>query len=244
MRKKKLDAVVTPGSDISSVLAIGGFPGISVPAGFDKKGVPFGICFGGLKGSEPKRFGDIRKVVKMLPKRATTTKAMMVNEGNTSHAASKNEEQRTRRSTSRLIEEVEEIHGEEVSLKALLKRLDDLEKHNKLLMAENKAVREENEKRAEDAMYEKDGEELSSGTPVVRKSHVEEMRKNHHEEFSSINGVLYYTPQILELAGVGVLLSNMGISSDFASLLVSVVTTLLMLPCITVAMRLMDISGR
>ncbi|KAF9620773.1 hypothetical protein IFM89_014506 [Coptis chinensis] len=54
MRKKKLDAVVTPGYDISFVLAIGGFPGISVPAGFDKKGVPFGICFGGLKGSEPK----------------------------------------------------------------------------------------------------------------------------------------------------------------------------------------------
>jgi len=46
MRQNKLDAFVTP-------LAIGGFPGISVPAGYDEKGVPFGICFGGLRGSEP-----------------------------------------------------------------------------------------------------------------------------------------------------------------------------------------------
>lgn len=64
------------------------------------------------------------------------------------------------------------------------------------------------------------------------------------QQFSGINGVLYYTPQILEQAGVGVLLSNMGISSASSSLLISAVTTLLMLPCIAVAMRLMDISGR
>lgn len=51
---KKLDALVTPGSVVAPVLAIGGFPGISVPAGYDKNGVPFGITFGGLKGSEPK----------------------------------------------------------------------------------------------------------------------------------------------------------------------------------------------
>ncbi|KAI3980662.1 hypothetical protein MKX01_025227 [Papaver californicum] len=64
------------------------------------------------------------------------------------------------------------------------------------------------------------------------------------QQFSGINGVLYYTPQILEQAGVGVLLSNLGISSTSSSLLISAVTTLLMLPCIAVAMRLMDISGR
>ncbi|KAL9681116.1 hypothetical protein QQ045_012897 [Rhodiola kirilowii] len=64
------------------------------------------------------------------------------------------------------------------------------------------------------------------------------------QQFSGINGVLYYTPQILEEAGVGVLLSNIGISSDSASLLISGLTTLLMLPCIAVAMRLMDLSGR
>ncbi|XAR73664.1 hypothetical protein NMG60_11007709 [Bertholletia excelsa] len=64
------------------------------------------------------------------------------------------------------------------------------------------------------------------------------------QQFSGINGVLYYTPQILEQAGVGVLLSNMGLRSDSASLLISALTTLLMLPSIGVAMRLMDIAGR
>ncbi|KAL3525152.1 hypothetical protein ACH5RR_013524 [Cinchona calisaya] len=64
------------------------------------------------------------------------------------------------------------------------------------------------------------------------------------QQFSGINGVLYYTPQILEQAGVGVLLSNIGIGSDSASLLISGLTTLLMLPSIGVAMRLMDIAGR
>ncbi|KAG9442592.1 hypothetical protein H6P81_018446 [Aristolochia fimbriata] len=54
MAEKNLDAVVTPESRVSSVLAIGGYPGISVPAGYRANGVPFGICFGGLRGSEPK----------------------------------------------------------------------------------------------------------------------------------------------------------------------------------------------
>ncbi|KAJ9178828.1 hypothetical protein P3X46_010677 [Hevea brasiliensis] len=59
VRKHKLDALVTPydlrrSSDISTLLAIGGYPGITVPAGYDNVGVPFGICFGGLKGIEPK----------------------------------------------------------------------------------------------------------------------------------------------------------------------------------------------
>ncbi|KAG0453962.1 hypothetical protein HPP92_025266 [Vanilla planifolia] len=53
MKEKRLDAVVAPDSSISSVLAIGGYPGISVPAGYAHAGAPFGICFGGLKGSEP-----------------------------------------------------------------------------------------------------------------------------------------------------------------------------------------------
>lgn len=63
-------------------------------------------------------------------------------------------------------------------------------------------------------------------------------------QFSGINGVLYYTPQILEQAGVGVLLSNLGLTSESASLLISGLTTLLMLPSIGVAMRLMDVAGR
>jgi amidase len=54
VRENRLDALVTPGADAAPVLAIGGFPGINVPAGYDNKGVPFGITFGGLKGSEPK----------------------------------------------------------------------------------------------------------------------------------------------------------------------------------------------
>ncbi|KAF9604496.1 hypothetical protein IFM89_006851 [Coptis chinensis] len=107
---------------------------------------------------------------------------MMVNEGNTSHAISKNEERRTRRSTSRMIEEEEEMQEKEVSLKDLLRRMNELEKQNQMLMAENKLIREEKEKHAEDAMYEKDDEESSSGAPIVRKSHLEERKKSHIKE--------------------------------------------------------------
>ncbi|KAI3842529.1 hypothetical protein MKX03_034395 [Papaver bracteatum] len=49
-----LDAIVTPGSSFSTVLAIGGHPGISVPAGYDMDGMPIGMCFGGLKFTEAK----------------------------------------------------------------------------------------------------------------------------------------------------------------------------------------------
>ncbi|XP_077231336.1 putative amidase At4g34880 [Tasmannia lanceolata] len=54
MKEKKLDALVTPGAIASSILAIGGFPGISIPAGYGSDGIPFGIYFGGRRGSEPK----------------------------------------------------------------------------------------------------------------------------------------------------------------------------------------------
>ncbi|KAL3639836.1 Monosaccharide-sensing protein 2 [Castilleja foliolosa] len=64
------------------------------------------------------------------------------------------------------------------------------------------------------------------------------------QQFSGINGVLYYTPQILQQAGVEVLLSNLGLGSDSASFLISAVTNLLMLPSIAVAMRFMDVAGR
>ncbi|KAI4317443.1 hypothetical protein L6164_025310 [Bauhinia variegata] len=53
MKKKKLDAVVLPTYMFAHVLAIGGYPGVTVPAGYGKDG-PFGILFGGLKGYEPK----------------------------------------------------------------------------------------------------------------------------------------------------------------------------------------------
>ncbi|KNA20376.1 hypothetical protein SOVF_053120 [Spinacia oleracea] len=64
MVEHELDAMVTPDSSFSSVLAIGGYPGISVPAGYDKYGVPFGICFGGIKGTEPKLIEQATKIRK------------------------------------------------------------------------------------------------------------------------------------------------------------------------------------
>ncbi|XP_024995304.1 probable amidase At4g34880 [Cynara cardunculus var. scolymus] len=51
MKKNKLDALVTPYSHGSTVLAIGGYPGISVPSGYDDNGAPYGICF--QAASEP-----------------------------------------------------------------------------------------------------------------------------------------------------------------------------------------------
>lgn len=54
MKKYKLDALVTPMAEVALVLGVGGYPAINVPAGYEESGVPYGICFGGLKGSEPK----------------------------------------------------------------------------------------------------------------------------------------------------------------------------------------------
>ncbi|XP_026433082.1 probable amidase At4g34880 [Papaver somniferum] len=54
MIKNNSDAVVIPGNSFSTVLAIGEHPGIIVPAGYEDDGMPVGICFGGLRGSEPK----------------------------------------------------------------------------------------------------------------------------------------------------------------------------------------------
>ena len=54
IKERQLDAILTPDYSASSLLAIGGHPGIVVPAGYDKQGVPFGLCFGGLQGYEPR----------------------------------------------------------------------------------------------------------------------------------------------------------------------------------------------
>lgn len=76
MVENRLDAVVTPGSSISPVLAIGGFPAINVPAAYDNKGMPIGICFSGLKGYEPtlieisygfEQATNVRKIPTFIP---------------------------------------------------------------------------------------------------------------------------------------------------------------------------------
>jgi amidase len=54
MRQHQLDAILTPDSSAALVLAYNGLPGIVVPAGYDEQGVPFSVCFGGLKGYEPR----------------------------------------------------------------------------------------------------------------------------------------------------------------------------------------------
>ncbi|MCO5564157.1 hypothetical protein L7F22_017813 [Adiantum nelumboides] len=64
------------------------------------------------------------------------------------------------------------------------------------------------------------------------------------EQFGGINAVLNFTPKILQESGTEVLLSQMGIGSDSASILASAATSLVALPFIVVSMRLMDIAGR
>ncbi|XP_027114017.2 probable amidase At4g34880 [Coffea arabica] len=54
MKENKLDALVTPAANILYAISAGGYPGINVPAGYNSNGTPYGISFGGLKGSEPK----------------------------------------------------------------------------------------------------------------------------------------------------------------------------------------------
>ncbi|XP_074275638.1 putative amidase At4g34880 [Silene latifolia] len=54
MEENELDAMVTPGTKAIPIMAIGGYPGITVPAGYDEHGIPFGMLFAGLKGTEPK----------------------------------------------------------------------------------------------------------------------------------------------------------------------------------------------
>ncbi|XP_010690416.2 probable amidase At4g34880 [Beta vulgaris subsp. vulgaris] len=54
MKENELDAMVTPGTKAIPVMAIGGYPGITIPAGYDEHGIPFGMLFSGLKGTEPK----------------------------------------------------------------------------------------------------------------------------------------------------------------------------------------------
>ncbi|KAI5060983.1 hypothetical protein GOP47_0023488 [Adiantum capillus-veneris] len=62
------------------------------------------------------------------------------------------------------------------------------------------------------------------------------------QQFSGLNAVLYYTPQILQASGAEGLLSNL--SKDSTSLLASTISGILVIPFILWAVRLMDTSGR
>lgn len=76
MKELKLDAVLAGSTISTSVPAIAGYPGISVPSGYDKDGVPLGVIFVGKKGSEPtlieiayafERATHVRKPPSFLP---------------------------------------------------------------------------------------------------------------------------------------------------------------------------------
>ncbi|KAL8137143.1 hypothetical protein V2J09_003144 [Rumex salicifolius] len=71
MHENQLDAMVTPGTKAIPVMAIGGYPGITVPAGYDEEGKPFGMLFSGIKGSEVKlieiAFGFEQATLKRKP---------------------------------------------------------------------------------------------------------------------------------------------------------------------------------
>ncbi|XP_077231068.1 putative amidase At4g34880 isoform X2 [Tasmannia lanceolata] len=54
MNDHNLDAMLAPEFFAYPMLAIGGYPAIVVPAGYDPDGVPYAIMFAGLKGSEAK----------------------------------------------------------------------------------------------------------------------------------------------------------------------------------------------
>ncbi|KAK8951790.1 hypothetical protein KSP39_PZI004803 [Platanthera zijinensis] len=52
MKENRLDAVVFTLSTFLYATSIGGFPVVTVPAGYSGSGKPFGICFAGLRGSD------------------------------------------------------------------------------------------------------------------------------------------------------------------------------------------------
>ncbi|BBN13977.1 protein MpTMT [Marchantia polymorpha subsp. ruderalis] len=64
------------------------------------------------------------------------------------------------------------------------------------------------------------------------------------QQFCGINAVLYFTPQILKQSGADAMAASAGINADSASIMASAFTCLMMLPCIFLAMWLMDKSGR
>ncbi|KAL5204846.1 hypothetical protein ABZP36_009717 [Zizania latifolia] len=64
------------------------------------------------------------------------------------------------------------------------------------------------------------------------------------QQAAGISVLLQYTPQIIEQVGVVSLFSDIELGSHSMSILISALNALLMLPCITAAMMLMDACGR
>ncbi|KAL6654235.1 hypothetical protein ACP70R_007700 [Stipagrostis hirtigluma subsp. patula] len=64
------------------------------------------------------------------------------------------------------------------------------------------------------------------------------------QQSAGISGLLRYTPDILEKVEVVSLFSDLGLSPHSTSILLSALNALLILPCITAAMLLMDVCGR
>ncbi|KAG2563476.1 monosaccharide-sensing protein 2-like [Panicum virgatum] len=64
------------------------------------------------------------------------------------------------------------------------------------------------------------------------------------QQSAGISMLLRYTPEILKQVGVVSLFSDIGLSPHSTSILISALNALLMLPCITAAMLLMDVCGR
>lgn len=53
MKENQLDALIYVGQKYVPFLGVGGYPAITVPAGYNSENMPLGICFGGLKYTEP-----------------------------------------------------------------------------------------------------------------------------------------------------------------------------------------------
>ncbi|MED6137445.1 hypothetical protein PIB30_065126 [Stylosanthes scabra] len=53
MKEKNLDALMYVGQKLVPFLAVGGYPAITVPGGYNNENMPLGVSFGGLKYSEP-----------------------------------------------------------------------------------------------------------------------------------------------------------------------------------------------
>ncbi|XP_016191697.1 putative amidase C869.01 [Arachis ipaensis] len=53
MKEKNLDALIYVGQKLVPFLAVGGYPAITVPGGYNNENMALGVSFGGLKYSEP-----------------------------------------------------------------------------------------------------------------------------------------------------------------------------------------------